>query len=278
MFRFRHPLRIIQHRISTKTDNIPGVHMNLFNGSRPSLMSKPPHKYTHKPNTMSPPPPPQPPIEYGYMNRIMEQGMLLKQIDNRYKKLLIGCGVVVVSGAGCSYLYYDELKNYLTSESTDVATNTMKDPSFQEQTIKLSSDTVAQLCQDPMIQEKLTELLVIALNTDEVKNAATEMVKEVLQNPEVKDEAARFASEIVTATNVKSNTQNTLEDIVSDPDFKDKVSSSLYDVISDALTPSLFRKSNKDNNVKQNDNQNVKQNNNQNRNEEEDTFRDIPHQ
>lgn len=166
---------------------------------------------------------------------------MLKHMKNRNKIVIVGVTTVTLIGIGSGYIYYDNIKRYLTSESTDVAKNTIKDPEFQQHAVDLSSDTVAQLCQDPIIQKKLTELLVIAINTDEVKNAAINMVHEVLRNPDIKKETSQMLGDVLSTQYVKDNTQNTLSDIIDDDQFKEKVSTSLYDVITKAMTPSIFK-------------------------------------
>lgn len=166
---------------------------------------------------------------------------MLKHIKNRNKNLMTGIVTTTLIGIGTGYYYYDDIKNYLTSESTDVAKNAIKDPEFQQHAVELSGDTVSQLCQDPIIQQKLTELLVIAINTDEVKEAAINMVHEVLKNPDIKKETSIMLGDVLSTQYVKDNTQETLSKIVEDDDFKDKVGTSLYDVISDAVTPSIFK-------------------------------------
>jgi uncharacterized membrane-anchored protein YjiN (DUF445 family) len=175
------------------------------------------------------------------INQIIENTKteIMRHIDirnNRFRNGIIG--ILLTSVGVCSF-YYDDIKTYITAQSTDVATGTMNNPKFKEQTIDLSSNTVKELCQDSEVQRNLTQLLVTALNTDEVKEAAVDLIEHVYSQDEVKKWTMKLVTDIISSDEVKNTTKTSFEHILQNPNFRKEVSETLYDVVIRSITPSI---------------------------------------
>jgi uncharacterized membrane-anchored protein YjiN (DUF445 family) len=164
---------------------------------------------------------------------------ILKHIDIRNNRLRNGIIGVVFSCVGISTLYYDDIKKYITNQSTDVATGTMNDPKFKEQTIQLSSSTVIELCKDPEVQNNIIQLLISALNTDEFKQEVVNLIEHVYNQDEVKEWSVKLVTDIIASSDVIDTAQNSLEHILQNPDFRKEMSETLYNVIITSMTPSI---------------------------------------
>jgi hypothetical protein len=198
-----------------------------------------------------------PNANYSYtenMNKIIEniKTEIMKHIDNKNNRFRISIISILSTCLCVGVFYYDDIKKYITYQSTEVAADTINHPKFKQQTIELSSSTVAELCKNPEVQKNLTQLLVIAINTDEVKQAAVQLIKHVYSQNEVNEWTIKLVTDIISSDEVKNTTQASLEHILQNPYFRKEMSETLYNVAIKSMTPSFsFWNNNKDTQIKQ---------------------------
>jgi hypothetical protein len=164
---------------------------------------------------------------------------IMKHIDIRNNRLRNGIIGITVSCIGVGTFYYEDIKQYITTQSTDVATDTINNPKFKEQTIQFSSDALIEMCKNPEVQQNLTQLLVTALNTDEVKQSAVNLIQHVYEQDEIKQRTIKLVTDIVGSDEVKNTTQTSMEHILQNPEFRKELADTLYNVAIVSITPTF---------------------------------------
>lgn len=84
---------------------------------------------------------------------------LVKHIEynnRRFGRRLLGLlGVSAITGI----IFYDQIRDYITEQSSHVAKGTLDDPEFRKRTVQFSNSTITELCHDPVVVEQLSELV-----------------------------------------------------------------------------------------------------------------------
>jgi hypothetical protein len=174
---------------------------------------------------------------------------LMKHIDTKNKKIWGASACVVGTTVLTGIYFYDDIKTYIYSEGADVATNTMNNPVVMKTTTDLSRQTLMDLCDDPVIQIKLTELIVKSLKSPEVRSSAEDLVHHICQQQPIIDRTSDFFQTVIRQQNIKDATKESLHEVIlnilNDPYFQQEAGNIVYKVGKISITPYYFQSSNK---------------------------------